>query len=64
MYWYLLTNYGFILTNHPKLLIKSLVKGVTRVIGEIFVKHWFKVSVKHWLVLVCFYMRVQKNLTA
>ena len=22
------------------------------------VKHRFKVSVKHWLVLVCFYMRV------
>ena len=26
-------------------------------IGETLVKHWFKVSVKHHLVSVCFYMR-------
>ena len=27
-------------------------------IGYKLVKHWFKVSVKHQLVLACFYMRV------
>ena len=27
-------------------------------IGQTLVKHWFKVSVKHQLILVCFYVSV------
>ena len=58
IYWLIIGLYSLIISNYWLRLSKSCHMSYLLNIGQTSVKHWFKVSVKHQLVLVCFYMRV------